>query len=51
MDRLGLTQLLLEPELLEAVQPDINLVSTLRRPGPGHPRAVQGDGPRGGARP
>ena len=29
MDRLGLTQLLLEPELLEAVQPDINLVSTL----------------------
>ena len=29
MDRLGLTQLLLEPELLEAVQPDINLVTTL----------------------
>jgi Mg-chelatase subunit ChlD len=29
MDRLGLTQLLLEPELLDAVQPDINLVSTL----------------------
>ena len=29
MDRLGLTQLLLEPELLEAVQPDVNLVSTL----------------------
>jgi Mg-chelatase subunit ChlD len=29
MDRLGLTQLLLEPELLEAVQPDIELVSTL----------------------
>lgn len=29
MDRLGLTQLLLEPELMEAVQPDINLVSTL----------------------
>ena len=47
MDRLGLTQLLLEPEMLEAVQPDINLVSTLRRPGPGHPRAVHGDGPGG----
>ena len=29
MDRLGLTQLLLEPELMEAVQPDSNLVSTL----------------------
>ena len=29
MDRLGLTQLLLEPELLAAVQPDVNLVSTL----------------------
>lgn len=29
MERLGLTQLLLEPELMEAVQPDINLVSTL----------------------
>jgi Mg-chelatase subunit ChlD len=29
MDRLGLTQLLLEPELMKAVQPDINLVSTL----------------------
>jgi len=29
MDRLGLTQLLLEPELLDAVQPDINLGSTL----------------------
>src|SRR3954447_17562138 len=29
MDRLGLHQLLMEPELMEAVQPDINLVSTL----------------------
>jgi len=29
MHRLGLGQLLLEPELLKAVQPDINLVSTL----------------------
>jgi len=29
MDRLGLTQLLLEPELLEEVEPDIHLVSTL----------------------
>ena len=29
MDRLGLTQLLLEPELLEAVQPDVHLVATL----------------------
>jgi Mg-chelatase subunit ChlD len=29
MDRLGLTQLLLEPELMEAVQPDVNLVTTL----------------------
>jgi Mg-chelatase subunit ChlD len=29
LDRLGLTQLLLEPELLEEVEPDIHLVSTL----------------------
>ena len=29
MDRLGLRQLLLEPELLEAVEPDVHLVSTL----------------------
>lgn len=29
MDRLGLTELLLEPELLESVQPDVSMVSTL----------------------
>jgi Mg-chelatase subunit ChlD len=29
MDRLGLRQLLLEPELLDAVQPDVHLVATL----------------------
>ena len=29
IDRLGLSQLLLEPELLEAVEPDVHLVSTL----------------------
>ena len=29
MDRLGLRQLLLEPEMLRTVQPDISLVSTL----------------------
>jgi Mg-chelatase subunit ChlD len=29
LDRLGLTQLLLEPELLEEAEPDIHLVSTL----------------------
>jgi Mg-chelatase subunit ChlD len=29
MERLGLHQLLIEPELMEAVQPDISLVSTL----------------------
>jgi Mg-chelatase subunit ChlD len=29
LERLGLTQLLLEPELLEEVEPDIHLVSTL----------------------
>jgi hypothetical protein len=29
MDRLGLRELLLEPELLEAVEPDVSLVSTL----------------------
>ena len=29
MDRLGLRQMLLEPEMLAAVQPDIHLVSTL----------------------
>jgi Mg-chelatase subunit ChlD len=43
LDRLGLTQLLLEPELLEAVQPDINLVTTLVGLGrviPEHSRAT-----------
>lgn len=43
MDRLGLTQLLLEPELMEAVQPDIHLVSTLvglNRVIPEHSRAT-----------
>lgn len=29
MDRLGLRQLLLEPEMLEAVEPDVSLVATL----------------------
>ena len=29
MDRLGLRQLLLEPELLSTVQPDVSLVATL----------------------
>jgi Mg-chelatase subunit ChlD len=29
MERLGLTELLLEPELLESVQPDVSMVSTL----------------------
>ncbi|HYO40924.1 MAG TPA: VWA domain-containing protein [Nocardioidaceae bacterium] len=29
MDRLGLDQLLLEPEMMEAVQPDVGLVTTL----------------------
>lgn len=29
MDRLGLHQLLLEPEMLESVQPDVSMVSTL----------------------
>lgn len=29
MDRLGLRQLLLEPEMLESVEPDINMVTTL----------------------
>ncbi|MDV2475297.1 VWA domain-containing protein [Rhodococcus zopfii] len=29
MERLGLTQLLLEPELLDAVEPDVHLVGTL----------------------
>ncbi|MCP6606495.1 hypothetical protein NL500_30325, partial [Klebsiella pneumoniae] len=29
IDRLGLTQLLLEPELLDAVEPDVHLVGTL----------------------
>lgn len=29
MDRLGLRQLLLEPEMMRSVQPDVNLVSTL----------------------
>jgi len=29
MDRLGLRQLLLEPEMLDAVQPDVSLVATL----------------------
>jgi Mg-chelatase subunit ChlD len=29
MDRLGLTELLLEPELMEAIQPDLTMVTTL----------------------
>lgn len=29
MERLGLRQMLLEPEMMRAVQPDVNLVSTL----------------------
>jgi len=29
MDRLGLTELLLEPELMESVQPDLSMVTTL----------------------
>ncbi len=29
IDRLGLAQLLLEPELLDAVEPDVHLVGTL----------------------
>lgn len=43
MDRLGLTQLLLEPELMEAVQPDVGLVATLIGLGqviPEHSRAT-----------
>lgn len=43
MDRLGLSQLLLEPEMMKAVQPDISLVSTLIGLGdviPEHSRAT-----------
>ena len=29
MDRLGLRQLLIEPEMLQAVEPDVSLVATL----------------------
>ena len=43
MDRLGLSQLLLEPEMMEAVQPDIGMVTTLVGLGavlPEHSRAT-----------
>ena len=51
IERLGLTQLLLEPELLDAVQPDVHLVGTLLALEPGDPRAGQADGAdRGRAR-
>jgi Mg-chelatase subunit ChlD len=43
MDRLGLHQLLLEPEMMEAVQPDVGLVATLVGLGrviPGRSRAT-----------
>ena len=49
MDRLGLTQLLLEPELMEAVQPDINLVTTLVGLGRVIPERSARDGARGRA--
>ena len=45
MDRLGLRQLLLEPELLEAVQPDIDLVIDADRAGPGRSPSTRGRRP------
>ena len=48
MDRLGLRQLLLEPEMLEAVQPDIHLVGDADRPAAGViPEQSPRDGPGG----
>jgi Mg-chelatase subunit ChlD len=41
MERLGLRQLLLEPELLAAVQPDVHLVSTLLALGSGLPEQTR----------
>ena len=41
MERLGLRQLLLEPELLAAVQPDVHLVSTLLALGSGMPEQTR----------
>ena len=51
VERLNLTRLLLEPEMLEAVEPDVHLVGTLLSlnrvmPGEG-PRVGQGAGPQG----
>ena len=45
MERLGLRQLLLEPELLEAVEPDIDLATTLIGLGGIIPEHSRGNGP------
>ena len=45
LERLDLRQMLLEPELLEAVEPDVHLVADLISLRPGHARQDQGDGP------
>jgi Mg-chelatase subunit ChlD len=41
LDRLGLTRMLLEPELLEAVEPDVHLVGTLLSLGQVMPEATK----------
>ena len=49
MERLGLRQLLLEPEMLGAVAARRRPRRDAGRARPGHPRALPGDGPRGRA--
>ena len=50
IDRLNLRQLLLEPELLESIQPDVHLVGTLLSLNQGHAGDDQGDRAAGGGR-
>ena len=47
IERLDLTRLLLEPEMLDAVEPDVHLVGTLLVAEPGDAGAQQAGGPRG----
>ena len=47
MDRLGLRQLLLEPEMMQSVTPDVSHGHHAGRPRPRDPRALPRDGPPG----
>ena len=50
IERLGLNRLLLEPEMLEAVEPDVHLVGTLLSLSRVLPETGPGVSPRGGRR-